>query len=126
MNYLLVGAVFLTIGAQASTSREVQTLSMPATFGQVLIFGFAAKSIGSPELDRRADRSDLPAVIADGDVGASRRIAGIVASRHCPDLAGDLGDPDRARGRRVVPEDGPQVRPTHPLVETDEKDRLTA
>ena len=48
MNYLLVGAVFLTIGAQASTSREVQTLSMPATFGQVLIFGFAAKSIGSP------------------------------------------------------------------------------
>jgi ABC-2 type transport system permease protein len=49
MNYLLVGAVFLTIGAQASTSREVQTLSMPATFGQVLIFGFAAKSIGSPD-----------------------------------------------------------------------------
>ena len=42
MNYLLFGAVFLTIGAQASTVREVQTLSMPVTFGQVLIFGFAA------------------------------------------------------------------------------------
>ena len=49
MNYLLVGAVFLTIGAQASTSREVQTMSMPATFAQVLVFGFAAKSIGSPD-----------------------------------------------------------------------------
>ena len=35
MNYLLLGAVFLTIGAQASTVREVQTLSMPVTFGQV-------------------------------------------------------------------------------------------
>lgn len=49
MNYLLLGAVFLTIGAQASTAREVQTMSMPVTFGQVLIFGFAAKTIGSPD-----------------------------------------------------------------------------
>lgn len=48
MNYLLFGAVFLTIGAQASTVREVQTLSMPVTFGQVLIFGFAATSVASP------------------------------------------------------------------------------
>ncbi len=48
MNYLLLGAVFLTIGAQASTVREVQTLSMPVTFIQVLIFGFAALAIGSP------------------------------------------------------------------------------
>jgi ABC-2 type transport system permease protein len=46
-NYLLLGAVFLMIGAQASTVREVQTLSMPVTFGQVLIFGFAATAIGS-------------------------------------------------------------------------------
>jgi ABC-2 type transport system permease protein len=49
MNYLLLGAVFLTIGAQASTAREVQTMSMPVTFAQVLIFGFAAKTIGSPD-----------------------------------------------------------------------------
>ena len=49
MNYLLLGAVFLTIGAQASTAREVQTMSMPVTFGQMLIFGFAAKSIGTPD-----------------------------------------------------------------------------
>ena len=48
MNYLLLGAVFLTIGAQAATVREVQTLSMPVTFLQVLIFGFAATAIGSP------------------------------------------------------------------------------
>jgi ABC-2 type transport system permease protein len=48
MNYLLLGAVFLTIGAQAATVREVQTLSMPVTFGQVLIFGFASTVIGNP------------------------------------------------------------------------------
>jgi ABC-2 type transport system permease protein len=49
MNYLLLGAVFLTIGAQASTVREVQTMSMPVTFMQVLIFGIAATAIGAPD-----------------------------------------------------------------------------
>ena len=49
MNYLLLGAVFLTIGAQASTAREVQTMSMPVTFGQLVIFGFAATAVGSPD-----------------------------------------------------------------------------
>ena len=49
MNYLLFGAAFLMIGAQASTAREVQTMSLPATFAQVLLFGFAAKSIGNPD-----------------------------------------------------------------------------
>jgi ABC-2 type transport system permease protein len=47
MNYLLLGSVFLSIGAQASTVREVQTLSMPVTIAQVLIFGFAALAVGS-------------------------------------------------------------------------------
>ena len=49
MNYLLLGAAFLTIGAQASTVREVQTMSMPVTFGQVIIFGFASTVIGAPD-----------------------------------------------------------------------------
>jgi len=49
MNYLLFGAAFLMIGAQASTAREVQTMSMPVTFGQVLIFGFAATAVGNPD-----------------------------------------------------------------------------
>ena len=42
MSYLLIGSVFLGIGAQASTVREVQTLSMPVTMAQVVIFGFAS------------------------------------------------------------------------------------
>jgi ABC-2 type transport system permease protein len=49
MSYLLLGAVFLAIGAQASTVREVQTLSMPVTMAQVLIFALAAVAIGNPD-----------------------------------------------------------------------------
>jgi len=49
MNYLLFGAAFLTMGAQASTSREVQVMSMPITFAQVLIFGLASIAIGQPD-----------------------------------------------------------------------------
>ena len=49
MNYLLFGAVFLMIGAQASTAREVQTMSLPVTFGQMLIFALAATAINDPD-----------------------------------------------------------------------------
>jgi ABC-2 type transport system permease protein len=48
MSYLLLGALFLAIGAQASTVREVQTLSMPVTMAQVVIFALAAAAIGNP------------------------------------------------------------------------------
>jgi ABC-2 type transport system permease protein len=49
MNYLLLGALFLTIGAQASTVREVQTMSRPVTTAPVLIFGLATTAIGAPD-----------------------------------------------------------------------------
>jgi ABC-2 type transport system permease protein len=45
-NYLLLGALFLGIGSQASSIREVQTLSMPVTVGQMLIFLFASLAVG--------------------------------------------------------------------------------
>jgi ABC-2 type transport system permease protein len=47
-SYLLIGALFLGIGGQAATVREVQTLSMPLTFGQLVIFGFATAVIDNP------------------------------------------------------------------------------
>jgi ABC-2 type transport system permease protein len=46
-NYLLLGALFLGIGAQASSVREVQTLSMPLTVGQMLVFFFAIFAVGA-------------------------------------------------------------------------------
>lgn len=44
--YVLLGAVFLGIGAQASSVREVQTLSMPVTILQILVFLFASLAVG--------------------------------------------------------------------------------
>jgi ABC-2 type transport system permease protein len=49
MSYLLIGSLFLGIGAQASTVREVQTLSMPVTMAQMMIFGLAALGVGHPD-----------------------------------------------------------------------------
>ncbi len=49
MTYLLLGAVFLGIGAQARSVREVQTISMPVTMGQLLVFAFSSAAIGAPD-----------------------------------------------------------------------------
>ena len=43
--YLMLGALFLGIGAMAATVREVQTISMPVTMVQIINFFFAAYSI---------------------------------------------------------------------------------
>lgn len=48
MAYLLLGALFLTIGSLASTVREVQTLSMPVTMLQLLVFFLAAFALTAP------------------------------------------------------------------------------
>jgi ABC-2 type transport system permease protein len=51
MAYLLIGSVFLALGSLATTVREVQTLSMPATMMQLVVFflaTFAMTQPGSP------------------------------------------------------------------------------
>jgi ABC-2 type transport system permease protein len=48
-SYLLLGALFLGIGAQASSVREVQTLSMPVTMAQVGVFGLGAMAVNHPD-----------------------------------------------------------------------------
>jgi len=48
MAYLLLGALFLTIGSMATSVREVQTLSMPVTMLQLMVFFLAAYTINQP------------------------------------------------------------------------------
>jgi len=48
MGYLLIGSVFLAIGSMATTVREVQTLSMPATMLQLFVFLFATYAMTQP------------------------------------------------------------------------------
>ncbi|MET0248133.1 MAG: ABC transporter permease [Sphingobium sp.] len=55
MVYLLLGSLFLGIGAQAATVREVQTLNMPVSMGQIAVFFLATYAV---------DRMDSPAEIA--------------------------------------------------------------
>lgn len=45
-SYLLLGGLLLGIGGQASSIREIQTISMPVTMGQLAVFAFAIFSVG--------------------------------------------------------------------------------
>jgi len=47
MAYLLLGSLFLTIGSMASSVREVQTMSMPVTMLQLMVFFFAAANVAN-------------------------------------------------------------------------------
>jgi ABC-2 type transport system permease protein len=53
MNYMLLGALFIGIGGQATNIREIQTLSMPVTFLQLIVFFLAMNAAGG-ELDTMA------------------------------------------------------------------------
>jgi len=46
--YLLLGSVFLGIGAQASTMREIQLLSLPVTIVQVGMFALSSAAAARP------------------------------------------------------------------------------
>jgi ABC-2 type transport system permease protein len=48
MAYLLLGAVFLGVGAQATTPREIQMLSLPITIVQIAMFGLSATAVAHP------------------------------------------------------------------------------
>ena len=48
IGYLLIGAVFLAIGSMAATVRDVQTLSLPATLLEVLVFFVASYAVTRP------------------------------------------------------------------------------
>ncbi len=48
MAYLLLGSIFLAVGSMASTVREVQTLSMPATMMQLMVFFLASYAMTQP------------------------------------------------------------------------------
>ena len=47
--YMLLGAVFLGVGAQASTPREIQMLSLPITIFQVAMFGLSQVAASKPD-----------------------------------------------------------------------------
>jgi ABC-2 type transport system permease protein len=47
-NYMILGGIFIGIGAQANSAREVQTLSMPVTMAQLAVFALASATVNDP------------------------------------------------------------------------------
>ena len=73
MAYLLLGSVFLGVGAQASTMREIQMLSLPITIMQVAMFALSSAAASQPGQLGGDRRRGVPAVLALRDGGARRR-----------------------------------------------------
>src|SRR3546814_9787283 len=48
MSFLLLGAIFLGVGAQAGTVREIQMLSLPITILQVAMFSLCSGAANAP------------------------------------------------------------------------------
>ena len=48
MSYLLIGSVFITIGSMAPTVRDVQTISLPATILNLVIFFLSMFALSRP------------------------------------------------------------------------------
>ena len=46
--FLALGGVFLGVGAQASTMREIQMMSLPITIFQLAMFGLSSAAAGTP------------------------------------------------------------------------------
>ena len=76
MAYLLLGSVFLAIGSLATTVREVQTLSMPVTMLQMLVFFFASYALSraaASRIELAGDRVPVQLALRDGRArGAGR------------------------------------------------------
>lgn len=49
MGFLLLGAVFLSVGAQAGSQREIQMLTLPLTIFQMSMFGLASAAASQPD-----------------------------------------------------------------------------
>ena len=49
MSYLLIGAAYLILGAQASTQRELQMMSLPMTILQMGMVGLSTAAAASPD-----------------------------------------------------------------------------
>ena len=117
MNYLLLGAAFLTIGAQASTAREVQTMSMPVTFGQMLLLLLRLHGDRSAGFSRRDHRRCVSFVVAADDVARAAEQPELWPHLVALAVAGVVGGHHPARRLAAVPQDGAEVGAAQPMVE---------
>ena len=109
MAYLLIGSLFLTIGSMATTVREVQTLSMPVTFVQLVFFFIASFAVAAPNSIYEWVAIARAVQLALCHAGARGAGPGAVAACRRLRLAGAVhraADPHR---RETVPHAGDEI-----------------
>lgn len=83
--FLLFGAVFLGVGAQAGSMREIQMLSLPITIFQVAMFGLASAAAGSPDSTTGEFAAIFP--FSSPFAMAARAATGVPAWQHLAAIA---------------------------------------
>ena len=98
--FLLLGAVFLGIGAQAATMREIQMLSLPITIFQVAMFGLSAAAASSPGTALAAFAEIFPFSSPFAMAARAANAPGALAAPRCARLAVAVGG-DHHHDRRA-------------------------
>jgi ABC-2 type transport system permease protein len=86
--FLLLGAVFLGVGAQAGTMREIQMLSLPVTIFQVGMFALASSAAGAPDTPAGIFAAIFP--FSSPFAMAARAATGVPAWQHAAAFAWQL------------------------------------
>ncbi len=86
--FLLLGAVFLGVGAQAATMREIQMLSLPVTIFQVGMFALASAGAGEPGSTTAIAAAVFP--FSSPFAMAARAAVGVPAWQHLAAFAWQL------------------------------------
>ncbi len=86
--FLLLGAVFLGVGAQAATMREIQMLSLPVTIIQVAMFAWASAGAGEPDSFTAISAAIFP--YSSPFAMAARAAVGVPAWQHAAAFAWQL------------------------------------
>ncbi len=120
MSYLLIGSLFLGIGSQASTVREVQTLSMPVTMAQMMIFALATVGVGHPDSASAIAGAVFPLSSPFAMFGRAAELPVLAPPRRRAGLADPVGHADPPPQRPPVPPKRPQERPGVPLAVAEE------
>ena len=110
MGYLLLGSIFLAIGSLATTVREVQTLSMPVTMMQVLLFFFATLAMSEPGKPIEWAAMAFPLSSPFAMLARAAQHEDAVAACHGDRLAARLGGAVHPLRRGAVPQAGDEVR----------------
>ena len=108
-NFMLLGALFLGIGGQASNIREIQTISMPVMLLQLMVLLLAMNAVGGENATLAWIAYLVPFSSPLAMVGLRRATRKPLAASARSGLAGVVDRPDHPRLGAAVPADRAQI-----------------